>query len=651
MNTWDDSAYVAADVEATGTVPEYALQPWRIHTGDMWLTSIAWVWRQDGETLHKGGVYPDHFMIKDFLHWVIREDRTIVGWNLVYDIACLIALGFKDEVFKIKWLDGMLVWRHLSIEPEYQENARTKKSYSLKIAVPEFRPNYAGYEADIHYHTDDPAELQELHEYNIADNAHALWITRFLYLKLKPKQTVAMWMEQRCLPVIAEANLRGMLIDTIYSKNLSRSLEFTASERLAQLAPEGITEAIVRSPLQLRTLLYEKWKLPVLFKTVKRDKDTQKKIEGDASTNKVALFELSQMDWRPKLVREYREALGNETKFAKRIQQSVDYNGDGKAHPQMRVFGTYTSRITVSSKQNAIYHYTDPKGKAKQKKIILPIGWAAHQTKRGSLFRSQIIAPPGYTIVEFDAAGQEFKWMAIASGDPTMLQLCMPGEDPHGYMAAQIANGDYRHIQKASKVDGSIEDKQRKAGKVANLSLQYRTSAAKLMQTARVDYEIYITKPESEHIWTVYQRTYKRIPNYWSNQIAWCRAKTFAETYAGRRVSLKGDWDGPWGWSLQSTSINFPIQGTGGDQKYLALSLLRDKLIEYDGYFMLDLHDGLYSLIPNDKAKAFACDVGPLLDDLPYHAVWGFQPPIVLNWDCKMGDSWGRLKGFDFNHT
>lgn len=48
------------------------------------------------------------------------------------------------------------------------------------------------------------------------------------------------------------------------------------------------------------------------------------------------------------------------------------------------------------------------------------------------------MAPPCYKILEFDASGQEFKWMAIASGDEKMLSLCVPGEDAHSYMTAKL---------------------------------------------------------------------------------------------------------------------------------------------------------------------------------------------------------------------
>ena len=57
-----------------------------------------------------------------------------------------------------------------------------------------------------------------------------------------------------------------------------------------------------------------------------------------------------------------------------------------------------------------------------------------------------VCAPPNHRMIEFDAASQEFRWMAIASGDPTMLGLCQPGEDAHSYMGAAIAGVDYREL-------------------------------------------------------------------------------------------------------------------------------------------------------------------------------------------------------------
>jgi DNA polymerase I-like protein with 3'-5' exonuclease and polymerase domains len=181
---------------------------------------------------------------------------------------------------------------------------------------------------------------------------------------------------------------------------------------------------------------------------------------------------------------------------------------------------------------------------------------------------------------------------------------------------------------------------------VGNLSLQYRTSAKKLRVVARVQYNIPMELPEANRIWTTYQRTYRGVPTYWNKQIAKTRRLGYVETFAGRRVQVVGNWDGSFGWSMGSTAINYRIQGTGADQKYLALAVIKSYLTEIGGYFAWDLHDGIYLYIPDEVVPKAARDIQHLLNHLPYKKAWGFEPPIPLPWDCKVGASWGSLKDY-----
>ena len=273
------------------------------------------------------------------------------------------------------------------------------------------------------------------------------------------------------------------------------------------------------------------------------------------------------------------------------------------------------------------------------------IGWALHQMKRDPAYRSVVVAPEGYTIVEFDAAGQEFRWMAIQSGDQVMLQLCLPGEDPHSFMGSRIDRSfEYRELITAVHEGDKDAKRIRMSGKVGNLSLQYRTSARTFYVRARVDHGMAITMAEAEHTHFVYHKTYQGIRRYWERSINKSRQLRYAETLGGRRVQLTGDWNGPDKWSLGSTAINYPVQGTGADQKTLALSVLRDYIISVGAYFMFDLHDGLYFAVPDDKLWQFIETCQQLLNNLPYKRAWGMTPPIPMPWDCKAGKSWGSLK-------
>ena len=899
---WDDSKYISFDFETSGELPEYALQPWRVFQGRAWVTSLATVRKTPNTLKIEGGLAVGkpltqvRDMIAKFLAEAIANKWTVVGWNVAFDISWLLAYGFEREVNQLKFLDGMLLWKHLVVEPEYDIDRHKKRSYRLKAAVAEILPQFAGYESDVDFHATDPVSLAKLQKYNEQDTMFTLRLTRHFYNELvkEPQRLKAALIEADCLPLVAKANLDGMIVDVDTTTALGGRLVQVAEDMLTRLAPHGVTEKVVRSPKQLSKLLFEDWGLPVLKQNV-----SARTGNVTDSTDKEVLHELSFTDPRAAEIRLYREALGNKTKFVDAPLKSVDYNTDGRTHPLAMVFGTYTSRMTYASKQ----------GRNKDERQI---GFALHQMKRGKDFRSIIAAPPGYTLMEFDAAGQEFRWMAIASGDETMLELCLPGEDPHGFMGARIRHMDYRELVAKVKAGDKDAKDGRQLGKVGNLSCiaegqkiltdrgfcniesvtiqdklwdgvtwvshggvvymgekdvityqgitatadhrvlvagrwveiqeaarhgwriesslgtnwksrcwsavrimdgiilraistvrriirtmplrlryreggeypvhgdrpvntvpelrcnrsaspqrqvnsrhtreeataktrqrsqakmyqhvgqgiqqlrrardrisvyfresrrrvytlgatpsdicwvgygqdrrertlrtgeptvcnpkgkrsqqktydilnagprvrfsvgfslvhncQYRTSSKKLRSVARVQYGIPMDLPEAEQIHAAYQASYPGVPNYWRNQIAMTKRLGYVETFAGRRVQVVGNWRGPKGWSMESTSINYRIQGTGGDQKYLALSVLRPYITRIGAVFAWELHDGIYLYVPDAMVERAATEIPYLLANLPYKKAWGFTPPIPLPWDCKHGKSWGELK-------
>lgn len=634
---------VAADLETSGTLPEYALQPWRFPNGDAWITSASLV-RCTGTELvpHVSQLFPARDVVEQMLLDCITNDWVVIGWNIAYDISVLMGLGpdIEELCFKINWIDGMLLWRHLDIEPEYEFASRKhlKKSYRLKPdAVEAFIPQLAGLDEDVDFHSTDPADLAKLQRYNDRDNVRAWAITKIVWHKLAPCQLRAALIQAETLPLVAQANLRGLNVDYLACKHLGAKLEADAAAYLRELAPEGMTEKIVRSPKQLGDLMFDGWKLPVL-------KTNKSKVEGKADsrcTDKEVLHELAFIDPRVKKVKLYREALNAKGKFVDSVLASVAYNGTGCTHPVARLFGTYTDRMTVSSKQ----------GKGRDER---PIGFALHQMKRGKEFREIISVPEGYDIVEFDAAGQEFRWMAVASNDATMLNLCLPGEDPHSYMGAAIVGCDYRGMVQLVHAEDKAAGQNRYLGKFANLSLQYRTSAKKLRVKARTDYDIPLELPEAQRIHKTYQTTYPGVPVYWERQIALVRQLGYVETFGGNRVRVEGDWNGGWGWSMGSTAINTRIQGTGADQKHLAMAVIKHPLQQAGGRMLFDLHDGLYLAIPSAIREKTVIELKRLLDNLPYKEAWGFAPPVPMPWDCKVGRggtpecAWGRMKEVKF---
>lgn len=660
---WDKQV-VAADLEASGRLKEYALQPWRLARGDCWITSASMIRRHPTEGLvpHLSQLFPTKAQLMCALQDTIDNDWIVLGWNIAYDISMLMALGpdMEDLCMRVSWLDGMLMERHYDIEPEYefQTAKHLKKSYSLKGytdssgrvfpgAVQRWIPSFAGLDEDVDFHATDPASLAKLQRYNDRDNVRTWTIASMIWQKLSTRQQAAVLIQAACLPVVAQGNLYGLDIDQLACRHLGAKLDVDAAKLLSELAPDGITEAIVRSPAQLGNLMFNPasptpeqiaqgitpgWQLPVL----KENKSKDPTKPNTRSTDKEVLHELAFIDPRAAKIKAYRETLNARGKFNESVLESVAYNEDGKTHPVARLFGTYSDRLTIASKQ----------GKGADAR---PIGFALHQMKREAEFREIVTVPPGYDMVEFDAAGQEYRWMAIASNDATMLNLCMPGEDAHSYMGAAIVGMPYKKLQFDFENDDKSAKNNRYLGKFGNLSCQYRIGAKKLRSKARVDYDIPLELPEAQRIHATYQREYPGVPVYWTDQIAKVRGLGYVETFAGSRVQVVGDWEGDWGWSMGSTAINARIQGTGAEQKHLALKVIKNYLRQFNGRFLFDLHDGAYAAFPSAVSRKAVDIIKRELDNLPYQREWGFAPPIPLPWDAKLGKAWGRLKSVHFD--
>jgi DNA polymerase I-like protein with 3'-5' exonuclease and polymerase domains len=632
INPYDITAF---DVETWGSEDLFALQPFRMRTGDAWLNSAAVAYYENGKLVTDVVRQPTAKDMADWLDTVAGQ--YVVCWNAAFDIAWLLVLdelnpglGIRAKVFAVDWIDGMLLYRHAINAPRYKEEGRM--SLGLKEAVKEFFPSEAGYEEGVAFNPENETQWQYLLAYNQDDCSKTLRIT-VLLLQTLPKAIVRnAFIEARCLPLVADTKVNGLKINAERAAALSEMLDEARGAALVKLAfGEGMYEweKIIASPKQLRELLYDQWLLPIPHFTE----------TNQPSTDKEALAILGLIDERASLIYAVRENTTRRTKFAEGALKSIAYNGDGHSRPDFRTFGTYTGRGTYSSKQG--------KGKTE-----VPTGIAIHQwvNDEDKLYRALIEVDDDSELIEADFAGQEYRWMAVESDDPTMLEMCAPGEDAHSFMASQIKSELSYEWIRTHRDEDPVAKKVRKLGKVGNLSCQYRTGWKTLMKVAAVQHKVALTPNESETITATYKRTYRKVPRYWSRQIQFAKSFGYVTTIGGRRVQL-GDaatWlnDSKLKWMHESTSINFPIQGAGADQKYLALLVARNYLPRVGGRFVMELHDGMFFRVPKGQGERAARDLRHLLSNLPYRKAWGldYELPVKFPVDVKRGPHWGALK-------
>lgn len=621
--------FTALDTETASKLPEhdeYALQPWRIREGTAMLTATS-IGKSDGRSKVTS---TDHLAF-------MQECRgtRLALYNSVFDLAVLMAAGFEHEVVKHDWADAMLMWRWLD---NSQRTERGGHEWSLTAAAKRFLkdwehlPAFLSLKAEEHTAGDDDQYWETRAR---MDTVATAMVTERVWSALDEKRRRGTLIQAQCLVPIARSWLQGIHLDrqAIHDMRPHITKEMAAIEAKLGLVNPGTPEldvingagtwkpsAILRSPSKKSTLLYDTWGLPI-------DDQFRSQKTSNPGTGKDAVTYLADVDPRCIDLLRWSELNTQLTKFIESPLKAMDYLGKEIVHPSPRIFGTYTGRMTYSSKTKKKY----------------PTGVALHQWPRNKELRACILPPPGYDLVEFDAAGQEMRLIAEESQDETMLRLFSEGMDTHSFMGSQLSNIPYQQFMemKAANVEEVTGPHGwRYFGKFGNLSNQYRVGVKKLRIMARIQYGLDIDLKRSKEIKTTYGRTYPGVTVYWKNAPNKARHLGYAETPLGRRFKLT-DWNvNEWGTS--SSAINFPIQGGGADMKELAVAVVSAKHPQM--LYGFDLHDALFMYKPKTLGLDILRDVKQSLNDLDYQKYWGWTPSVDLIWEGEYGPSWGKME-------
>src|ERR1044072_1931537 len=150
---------IGFDLETKGEGEAYRPQPYRVRQGKADITSFAAV-DEDGCTI-ASGLNPSTQQLRNFLTDAAEDGVTLIGWNTLFDVSWLIAVGLEKEVRACRWLDGEIMCRAF-------ENDTSNKSYGLKPTVVKYLPEFAGYENLVGGNFDEVND--ELLKYNTLDS-------------------------------------------------------------------------------------------------------------------------------------------------------------------------------------------------------------------------------------------------------------------------------------------------------------------------------------------------------------------------------------------------------------------------------------------------------------------------------------------------
>ncbi len=509
----------------------------------------------------------------------------IIGQNLKYDLAVLTRHGIRltglrfDTMLESYVLNSTasqhdmdsLALRYLGRATIHYEDIAGKGSKQIpfnEISVERAAP-YAAEDADV---------TLQLH--------HALWPQ----LDAEPGlRRVFLNIEMPLIPVLAEMERHGVLIDAAQLRALSAELE----TRMAEIAEQAYALAgapfNLGSPKQIQEILYDKLGLPVIRKTPK----------GQPSTAEAVLQELAEDYPLPRLILEHRALSKLKSTYSDRLPAQI-HPATGRVHTSYHQAVTATGRLSSSNPnlQN------------------IPV-----RSEEGRRIRQAFIAPPGCKIVAADYSQIELRILAHLSGDERMLQAFRDGIDIHRATAAEIF----------AVAPEAVSNEQRRHAKAINFGLVYGMSSFGLGRQLGID------RGAAQAYMDLYFARYPGVQRFMDEIREQAHAQGYVETLFGRRLYLPeiNSRNHQRRQYAERAAINAPMQGTAADIIKLAMLRCQQWIADsaIPARMIMQVHDELVFEVEADHVTAFIAEIRHRMSEAAELAV---PLEVEIGW----GDNW-----------
>lgn len=360
------------------------------------------------------------------------------------------------------------------------------------------------------------------------------------------------------LKLLGKIEETGFMIDSEGMSEYAEALESLAGDLTGRVYMQAGKEFNLNSPKQLGEVLFEDLGLPC----------KKKKTKSGYSTDAQTLEEL-----RP---------------YSPIIDDILEYRQVTKLH------GTYAAVLPTVADENRRIH-TDFKqaltatgrlSSAEPNLQNIPI-----RTKMGRQMRKYFIAKDGYSLVDADYSQIELRLLAHISGDYTMRESFISGEDIHRRTAAAVFGIP----------EEQVTEEMRKRAKAVNFGIVYGIggfSLAKDIGTSVAEATQYIKN---------YKMNYPEIDRYLDEVVKGAERDGYTTTAFGRRRYIPeiNSQNGNLRAFGRRVAMNAPIQGTAADIMKLAMlrvdeALKRENL---DAKIVMQVHDELVVEVKDEQIE------------------------------------------------
>jgi DNA polymerase-1 len=400
--------------------------------------------------------------------------------------------------------------------------------------------------------------------------------------------------------VLAAMEVRGVRIDTAALAALSTAY----AARLAALEEEIHALAgrpfAINSPLQVRGVLFDELKLPVVRRT-----------KTGPSTDAAVLEELAPLHPLPAKLLEHRKYAKLKSTYVDALPALVN-PATGRIHTSFNQTVTATGRLSSSEPnlQN------------------IPV-----RSEEGQQIRAAFLPrEPGWMFIAADYSQIELRMLAHLSGDTAMREAFAAGADIHARTAALV------HGVPTEQVTPAL----RRAAKGVNFGILYGQSAFGLAKA------LGIPQAEAAAFIAGYFKAFAGAAAFMDDVLDRCRRDGHVTTILGRRRAIAGVRDaagrrtaaGVFALSLpERTAINTVVQGSAADLIKLAMLRVSRRLgaERLSAALVLQIHDELLLEAP---AAEVAAVTRVAVEEM--QAALPLEVPLEVSVHC--GATWGACE-------
>ncbi len=394
-----------------------------------------------------------------------------------------------------------------------------------------------------------------------------------LLQKMEEEYLEQVWhREEACLPVMVRLQQAGIHFDFQGWSTVLEQYEEKKEELVAKIRETCRTpELDIQSPCQLQAALW------------------QQGAQG------ALVFEKDLERFRTKVpvvadVLKYLKLQKQQNAFGSRLQTYI--KADGRMRGQWHLIGSNTGRMSC----------TKPNLQG------LP---------RAS--KAYFKAAPGHTFVIGDYSQIELRVVAQMSGDATMIECFMQGEDLHAKTAAAILG----------KAEGDVTERERHIAKTANFGLIYGMTATGLQKRVEAAYGIELTWQQAQQFRDGFFQLYPGILHYQDRILCSDNVKTLGgRCWCGNTVSLKRG---------STARLNYPIQGTAAEGLKESLILLLPHLKETWNLAAV-VHDEVVLEVPEHEGQEAAI----VLERMMQAGMARLITAVPIEVDVQVQAQWGR---------